>query len=165
MPKQCSFGLQLAQEENTMDETDKAILNILRNNARISNRDLAAAVNLSPPAVFERVRKLKESKVIKSFHTLLDPIKLGYGLSVFIQLAIEKNVQDHDIGNALAKFPEITAIYDVAGDEDYLLKVTVKDSEALRHLMSRISQIPGVRYSRTTLLMRTLKEDTSPPVY
>lgn len=147
-----------------MDETDKAILNVMRNNARISNRDLAAAVHLSPPAVLERVRKLKESGIIKSFHTLFDPIKLGFGLSVFIQLAIEKNVQDHDIGDALAEFPEITAIYDVAGDEDYLLRATVKDSEGLRHLMSRISQIPGIRYSRTTLLMRTLKEETSPQV-
>lgn len=147
-----------------MDVIDKEILNILRNNARISNRELASRVHLSPPAVLERVRKLKESGVIKSFHTLFDPIKLGYGLSVFIQLGIERNVQDHDIGNALADIPEITAIYDVAGDEDYLLRATVRDSEDLRLLMSRISLIPGVRCSRTTLLMRTLKEETSPQV-
>lgn len=147
-----------------MDGTDKAILNILRNNARISNRELAEKVHLSPPAVLERVRKLKEAGIIKSFHTLFDPVKLGFGLSVFIQLGIERNVQDHDIGNALAAFPEITAIYDVAGDEDYLLRAIVRDSEELRSLMSRISLIPGVRCSRTTLLMRTLKEETSPQV-
>ena len=147
-----------------MDETDKTILNILRNNARISNRDLAARVHLSPPAVLERVRKLKDSGIIKSFHTCLDPIKLGFGLSVFIQLGIEGNILDHDIGNALAAFPEITAIYDVTGDDDYLLRATVRDSEELRQLMSRISQIPGIRYSRTTLLMRTLKEETFPQI-
>ena len=147
-----------------MDEIDRAILNCLRNNARISNRELAARVNLSPSAALERVRKLKRSGIIKGFCTMLDCAKLGRGLHVLIELEIEKNIQDHDIADKLISYPEITAIYDVAGDADYLLKVAVPDSEALRQLMNRISLIPGVRSSHTTLVLRTLKEEISPEI-
>ena len=147
-----------------MDDIDRAILNCLRNNARISNRELAEQVHLSPSAALERVRKLKRSGIIKGFCTMFDCAKLGRGLNVLIELEIEKNIQDHDIADKLVSYPEITAIYDVAGDADYLLKVAVPDSEALRQLMNRISLIPGVRSSHTTLVLRTLKEEISPEI-
>ena len=147
-----------------MDEIDAAILNELRKNARISNRALAERVHLSPSAVLGRVARLKRSGVIRGFETRLDCEKLGLGLTVLVELRIEKNIGDRRIGELLSKYPEILEVYDVSGNCDYLLKVVTSGSEALRELLGRIGQIPGVGSSRTTLVLGTLKQELSPAV-
>lgn len=147
-----------------MDRIDVAILNELRKNARISNRELAERVHLSPSAVLGRVNRLKRSGVIKGFETRLDCEKLGLGLTVLVELRIEKNIGDRRIGELLSRYPEVLEIYDVAGNCDYLLKVVASGSEALRELIYRIGQIPGVGSSRTTLVLGTLKQELSPVV-
>lgn len=147
-----------------MDQIDAAILNELRKNARISNRSLAEKVHLSPSAVLGRVNRLKRSGVIKSFETRLDCAKLGLGLTVLVELRLEKNINDRRIGESLTKFPEILEIYDVSGNCDYLLKVVTANSEELRDLMLRIGRIPGIGSSRTTLILGTFKQDLSPMV-
>ncbi len=145
-----------------MDKTDAAILNELRKDARIPNRTLAEKVHLSPSAALGRVNRLKREGFIRSFETRLDHRKLGCALAVFVELSIEKNVGDTRIGELLTRIPEVLEIYAVAGEGDYLLKIVTTDSEALRKLMYRIGAIPGVRSSRTTLLLGTLKQELSP---
>ncbi len=147
-----------------MDKTDAAILNELRKNARISNRDLASKVHLSPSAALARVNKLKSAGVILGFETRFDGAKLGLGLTVLVELSVEMNIGDRRIGEELAKIPEVVEIYDVAGECDYLLKIVISDTTALRELMFRIGRIPGVGSSRTTLVLGTLKAELAPPV-
>ncbi len=146
-----------------MDTVDIAILEELRKNARIANNKLAEKVHLSPSAVLERVRHLKESGVIKDFVTRLNPSALGYGLSVFIRLQIEKDPDGGSIAAKLGGLPEIVEIYDVAGDCDYILKAVVKDSEALRRTLQKIYAVPGVLSSRTSLILATLKSELPLP--
>lgn len=147
-----------------MDQTDAAILNELRNNARISNLALAKKVNLSPSTVLERVKRLRESGIIKGFQSRFDCVKLGYGLTVLIELRAQKNTGEDIIGPQLAAMPEIVEIYDVAGECDYLLKVMTANSETLGKLLLQIGRIPGIVSSRTTLLLGTLKSETAPVI-
>ena len=102
-----------------MDNIDFEILNELRRDARISNKKLAEKIHLSPPAVLERVKKLRESGVIKEFVTRMDNRTLGYHISVFIELKIERNLGQTPIAKALVKIPEILEVYDIAGDYDF----------------------------------------------
>lgn len=145
-----------------MDNIDYCILNELRHNARISNRKLAEKVHLSPSAVLERMKKLRDSGVIKEFVTRLDNSAFGYNMSVLIELKIERNLCVRGITEALVKFPEILEVFDVAGDCDYILKVAAKDSESLRDTMRAIGAIPGVLSSNTKLILGTFKNELSP---
>ncbi len=146
-----------------MDNMDIAILNELRNNGRISNLELARRVNLSPSSVLERVRKLRENGVIKGFQSRYDCIRLGYGVTVLIELRVMKNTESHNsIGRQLMKMDEIIEIYDVAGECDYVLKAMTENSESLGKLLARIGRLPGILSSRTTLIIGTLKEETAP---
>ena len=147
-----------------MDTVDRAILNELRLNARISNRVLAEKVHLSPSAVLERVKRLRSQGLIQSFAARFDAQKLGYNLTVLMELRIERNLCGSSISEKPIKFPEILEIYDVAGDCDYILKLVAKDSEALRRTMRTIGEIPGVLSSQTKLVLGTLKSEISPPV-
>ena len=146
-----------------MDSTDAAILNELKNNARIANLDLAKKVHLSPSAVLERVRRLRANGIIRGFQSRFDCVKLGLGLTVLIELRIAQNIgADGGIGRKLAAIPEVIEIYDVAGEFDYLLKAVTANSETLGALLARIGRIPGILSSRTTLIISTLKEETAP---
>lgn len=145
-----------------MDNTDAAILNVLRNNARISNLELARKVHLSPSTVLERVRRLRENGVIKSFQSRFDLVKLGYGLTVLIELRTVKNIGTDSIEKELMRFPEIIEIHDVAGECDYLLKAVTENTETLGSLLVKIGRIPGIQSTRTTLIIGTLKNETAP---
>ena len=146
-----------------MDNMDIAILNELRNNGRISNLELARRVNLSPSSVLERVRRLRESGVIKGFQSRYDCIKLGYGMTVLVELRVIKNTGTcNSIGRELMNMAEVIEIYAVAGECDYVLKAVTENSETLGKLLARIGRIPGIQSSRTTLLIGTLKEETAP---
>ena len=117
-----------------------------------------------PPAVLERVKKLRESGVIKEFVTRMDNRTLGYHISVFIELKIERNLGQTPIAKALVKIPEILEVYDIAGDYDYLLKVVAKDSNSLRETMLAIGAIPGVISSNTKLILTCFKSELSPEI-
>lgn len=145
-----------------MDTVDYAILNELRLNARIPNSKLAEKVHLSPSAVLERVRRLRDQGIIKKFTAQLDAQALGYNLSVLMELRIERNLCDSSISEKLVNFPEILEIHDVAGDCDYILKVVARDSESLRRTMRTIGAIPGVLSSRTKMILSTIKAEISP---
>ena len=148
-----------------MDSMDAAILNELRNNGRISNLALARKVHLSPSTVLERVRRLHKAGIIKGFQSRFDCVKLGYALTVLIELRIVKNIGTNStIGQELAAMPEIIEIYDVAGECDYVLKAVTENSETLSRLLARIGRIPGIQSSHTTLLLGALKEETAPAI-
>ena len=150
--------------ENAMDNVDIEILNELRHNARIPNKKLAEKIHLSPSAVLERVRKLQKNGVIKDFVTRIDNRALGYNISVFIELKIERNLGQTPISKCLVRIPEILEVYDIAGDYDYLLKVVAADSESLRKTMHAIGSIPGVISSNTKLILSNFKSESTPEI-
>ena len=144
-----------------INEIDMKILNILRENARISNADIARMMNMAPSAVLERVRKLENNGYVSGYETRLDYKKLGLKLTAFIELLTSETIGSTDIGYKLAKLPFIQEIYSVSGDYCYLIKVRVADSDALAELLSQMGQIKGIKSSKTTLVLKPVKESSS----
>lgn len=141
-----------------MDDIDKAILQELKNNARMTNAKLAEHVGLAPSAVLERVRKLERNGIITRYETRFGYEELGLDLTTFIQLRTRENIGDNEIGRNLASFPEIQEIHVMAGEYCYLLKARTRNTHEQRDLLKRIGAIGDVVDSRTSLVLETIKE-------
>ncbi len=146
-----------------IDETDTQILNMLQQDARVSNAEIARQVNLAPSAVLERVRKLEERKVIRGFTASLDPKQVGLGLIAFV--FVRTNECGDGTDQMLAQIPEVLEVHDVAGEDSYLLKVRAEDPEDLAVLLrEKLKAIPTVISTRTTVVLQTVKETTALPL-
>lgn len=142
-----------------IDDTDATILELLQENARISQADIARVVGLAPSAVLERIRKLESRGVIKGYAALVDPHELGQSMLAFIAVRSEQTPGDDSVSHALALCPEVLELHHVAGDDCYLLKVRARDAEHIGQLLRhRFGRIPGVRSTRTTIVLETVKE-------
>jgi Lrp/AsnC family leucine-responsive transcriptional regulator len=142
-----------------IDEIDASILELLQENARISQAEVARVVGLAPSAVLERIRKLESRGVIKGYTALVDPHQLEQPMLAFIAVRSEQAPGDDSVANALAKCPEVLELHHIAGDDCYLLKVRARDAEHIGQLLRhRFGRIPGVRSTRTTIVLETVKE-------
>jgi len=146
-----------------MDNIDREILNIIQQDARIANAEIARQVGLAPSAVLERVKKLEERGIIKGFETKLDAAQLDFGLTAFI--AVRTHECCYETDKFLMEIPEVLEVHDVAGEDSYLLKVRVKDTEHLSKLMrERLKNVPNVSSTKTTIVLQTIKETTALPI-
>lgn len=142
-----------------MDAIDAQILHILQDNARETQADIARAVGLAPSAVLERIRKLETRGLIKGYAALLDSKALGLGMLAFVAVRTDENGSENEIALALGEFPEVLEVHHVAGEDCYMLKVRARDPEHLGQLLrTRFCRIPGVRSTRTTIVLETIKE-------
>ena len=149
----------MLQLDRTIDDTDVAILDILSKNARETQADIARAVGLAPSAVLERVRKLEGRKVIRGYSADVDPAAVGQNLLAFVAVRNEEGPADDSVARQLAAFPEILEVHHVAGEDCYFVKVRARDAEQLGTILrTRIGRIPGVRSTRTTIVLETVKE-------
>lgn len=155
----------MAALDRTIDEIDLIILDILSTNARETQADIARAVGLAPSAVLERIRKLEARKIIRGYSADVDPNVLGQGLLAFVAVRSEDGPADDSVARKLAAFPEILEVHHVAGEDCYMVKVRTKDAEQLGTMLrTRIGRIPGVRSTRTTIVLETVKETSRLPI-
>ncbi|HEX7051695.1 MAG TPA: Lrp/AsnC family transcriptional regulator [Longimicrobiales bacterium] len=148
-----------------IDEIDRNILAILQDNARTSNAEVARRVGMAPSAVFERIRKLEERGVIEEYAARLEPRALDRKLLAFVFVRAEEGVGATETSASLAAIPEVQEVHHVAGEDCFLVKVRVADTEALgRLLRERVGAIPAVRSTRTTIVLETVKETMALPV-
>ena len=120
-----------------LDEIDHKIIRALQENARLSNKELAARVHLAPSSCLERARRLKDSGVLAAFHTRVDPAAIGVTLQAMISAKLRGHTQanrDAFREQALRR-EEVIAIYHVTGARDFILHVAVRDAEHLRRLI------------------------------
>jgi Lrp/AsnC family leucine-responsive transcriptional regulator len=145
-----------------LDTTDRAILALLQANARISNADIARRLTMAPSAILDRIRKLERRGIIQGYTARIDPAAVGLGLTAFVLIRTEERVGRGAIGDALARIPEVLEVHHVAGEDCYLVKVRVPDTEGLgRLLRERFGRLKGVRNTRTTIVLTTVKESTA----
>ena len=148
-----------------LDSTDLAILRRLQANARTSNADIARQLDMAPSAILDRIRKLEQRGVITGYLTRIAPAAVGLGLTAFVFVRTEERVGAGTIGAALARIPEVLEVHHVAGEDCYLLKVRVADTEALSHLLrERFGRLKGVQSTRTTVVLDTTKESPLLPL-
>ena len=148
------------QIETDLDRIDRKILSILQEDGRIANLKLAEAVALSPTAVLARVQRLTRDGFILGYEARLNPLKLGAGMLVFVEVLLDRttpNVFDQ-FKAAVQVHPEIMECHMVAGGFDYLLKTRSADMNAYRVFAGNVLwQLPGVRETRTYAVMEEVK--------
>jgi len=150
-----------------LDELDLHILERLQDDARITNVALAEAVNLSPAPCLRRVRELEQQGVIRSYATLLDPEKLGWEVSVFIEVRLERQVVGdlQVFEQSIEQFPEVMECYLMTGTSDYLLRVVAKDLKSLQAFITdRLAGIPNVANLRSSIALKQVKYKTALPI-
>ena len=127
--------------------------------------DLASHLGISGPATADRVRKLEERGVIQRYVAQIDPQSLGYDLTAFIAITLERPCDRDAFLTQVHTLPEIQECHHVAGDYDYLLKVRCQGTRGLEHLITAgIKQISSGIKTRTTITLSTVKETIALPI-
>jgi len=143
-----------------LDSIDLRILQLMQDNARISNVDMAKELEMAPSAVLERVKKLEQKKVIRQYTTQIDPGAVEQKLLAFIFIKSNDGMGCSVTGPALARIPEVQEVHSIAGEDCYLVKVRTTDSAALIALMrNEFARIPTIQATKTTIVLETVKED------
>jgi Lrp/AsnC family leucine-responsive transcriptional regulator len=152
-------------EGQMIDGISRRILNILQRSARESNVDIARQVGLAPSAVFERIKKLEEKGVIAGYEARINPRALDLRQVAFIYVRADEPIGSLRAGKELVRIPEVQEVHHIAGEDCYLVKVRVADTEALGELLrQRFGAIETVRSTRTTVVLSTLKETAQLPI-
>ena len=150
-----------------MDDIDRKILTLLQSDARMANAELADRVGLSAAPCLRRVRALTEQGVIRKFVALLDPAAVSLGVTVFVQITLDLQVEGRleIFERAIAKRPEVLECYLMTGDSDYLIRVVVPDVAAYeRFLKQALTRLEGVASIKSSFALKQVKYSTLLPV-
>ena len=150
-----------------LDAIDWRILGLLQGDARMSNVELANTVGLSPSPCLNRVRALEEGGYISRYVTLLDALRVGLKVSVFIQVTLERQIEPalETFEKAIRGRPEVMECYLMTGDADYLLRVVVPDIQVLEHfILNFLSRVPGVGNIKSSFALKQVKYQTALPL-
>ena len=150
-----------------LDEKDRVLLQHLQEDARITNTELARRVDLSPPGLQKRIRKLEESGVIDSYVTLVDREAVGFDMMCFVQITLQRHEPQaiKDFKEIVQTLAEVMECHHVTGEYDYLLKVVVRNRRHLEHfLVEKLTPLPGMDKLRTSLVLREIKTTTMVPL-
>ena len=152
---------------NSLDPIDKKILDLLQENGRMTNAQLAKDVGLSPPPMLERVRKLEKHGIIRKYVALVDPKKVDRGTMALVSVSLRLHQKNaiQEFVKEIQNIPEILECHHITGEEDYVLKVYIKDIEEYeRFLHERLTRISGIRKIKTSFILKTIKHQTKIPV-
>lgn len=150
-----------------LDSLDKAILQVLQIDGRISNVELANRVNLSPPAIHTRIKRLEQQGYIRRYVALLDREQIGFDMLCFINVSLQLHQleQVDNFREIILQMPEVLECHHLTGEYDYLLKVVVRNRKELeRFVMGRLTPIPGIARIYTSLVLTEIKSSTTLPL-
>ena len=153
-------------DASDLDSIDWNILSALQDDARIANVDLADKVHLSPSPCLARVKALEQKGFISRYVTLLNAQAVGLGVSVFVQVRLEKQVEAslNTFEKAIAVRPEVMECYLMTGSSDYLLRVVVSDLQEFQRFVTDVSKIPGVGNIQSSVALKQVKYKTALPL-
>ncbi len=143
----------------TLDDTDRKILDLLQRDARMTNAALAAKVGLTAPSVFERIRKLEQRGVINGYTIRVDPSAVGKTMTAFIRFTAASDDKYGSGVEAISCDPDVLELYNVAGEDCFLLKTRVSDPGELHALLNRLRSHLTVLRSVTMIALAAIKED------
>ena len=149
------------------DRIDKNILTTLQQHGRMSYTELADRIGLSTTPCIERVRKLEKDQIIQGYYARLNPIALQYQMLVFVEIALSYQSADAfaKFNQAVLQLPYILECHLVSGDADYLLKARINDMSEYRKLLGdMLLTLPGVKHSKSYIVMEEVKESLALPV-
>lgn len=145
----------------TLDDIDILLLKTLQKNAKLTTKELAEAVNLTPTPVFERQKRLERQGYIKKYIAVLDPEKLNRGLLVFCKVKLKQI--NHELADAFSRqimrIPEVTECYNTSGSYDYLLKVRAADMKQYQEfVLNKLGKIDNLASIESTFVMDEIKQ-------
>ena len=146
----------------TLDDTDLQILKTLQKNAKLTTKELADAVHLTPTPVFERQKRLEKKGYIKKYVAVLDPEKLDRGLLVFCKVKLQQI--NHEKADAftrrILRIPEVSECYNTSGAYDYLLKVRARDMKQYQEfVLNKLGEIENISAIESTFVMSEVKQN------
>lgn len=150
-----------------LDKIDRKILEILQSNAKITNANLATKIGLSPAPTLERVKKLENSGIIKSYHAKLDTDIVGLGVSTFVMVSLKGHNKDNieKFIKSINDINEIIECHHITGSGDFVLKIIAEDIAAYQRLMlERVSNIDVVDSMQSMVILSTFKDSKVMPL-
>ncbi len=150
----------MEQKTLVLDEIDIQIMRILQKNAKLTTKELADAVHLTPTPVFERQKRLERHGYIRKYVAVLDPDKLNLGLLVFCKVKLKQI--NHELADAFAfsirRIPEVLECYNTSGQYDYLLKVRVGSMKQYQEfVLNKLGDIDNLASLESTFVMSEVK--------
>ncbi len=150
-----------------LDNTDIKILKILQEDGRITNRELAKAINMSPPPTLERVKKLENNGVIQKYVALVNPGKVNASCFTYVEVTLVRHGKDpvQQFMESITKMDEVLECHHITGDADFLLKVvtqSVPDYEDF--MLHKLTELDNVQHLKTLVVLSTLKKETKIPI-
>jgi Lrp/AsnC family transcriptional regulator, leucine-responsive regulatory protein len=143
-----------------LDHIDLRILQLMQENARIPNVDMAKQLEMAPSAVLERVKKLEQKGVIKGYTAVINPLAVGQKFLAFIFIRTSDAFASEEMRAALAAIEEVQEVHSIAGEDCWLVKIRTADSAELMSLMrNKFSRIPTIQSTKTTIVLETIKEE------
>ncbi|MCR5244519.1 MAG: Lrp/AsnC family transcriptional regulator [Bacteroidales bacterium] len=145
----------------TLDEIDVQILKTLQKNAKLTTKELADAVHLSPTPVFERQKRLERQGYIKKYIAILDAEKLGKGLLIYCKVKLKQINREiaESFTRQILRIPEVTECYNTSGTYDYLLKIRASDMKQYQEfLQTKLGCIDSVSAIESTFVMSEIKQ-------
>lgn len=150
----------LVVESVTLDDMDRKILRTLQASGRLSIQDLAERVGLSASPVARRLRILEANGILTGYAALIDEAKLGFGVSVFVSVQLDKQIDQAlaKFEQAVSGFPEVVDCWLMTGNRDYLMRVATEDlAEFEAFLTGRLTKVPGVANIESSIPLRRVK--------
>nr|WP_319389410.1 Lrp/AsnC family transcriptional regulator [uncultured Cohaesibacter sp.] len=144
-----------------LDKFDLQILRLLRSDGRMSVQALAEAIGLSPTPTARRLKRLEDSGVIKGYSALIDESGLGFDVTVFVSVQLDRQVDNAlaQFEAAIKTFPEVVDCWLMTGNRDYLIRVVTRDLKDFEHfLVGRLTKVPGVANIESSIPLRRIKE-------
>lgn len=154
-------------ETHQLDKTDLQLLKILQENGRISIKELAQRVHLSPTPVFDRVRRLESTGVIERYTAVLNAAKLGQGFIVFCSVRLRRMGKDiaHDFVKRVKDIPEVAECYNISGEFDYLLKIYAPDMQYYNEFcINVLGTIESLGSIQSSFVMNPVKTSVGLPL-
>ncbi|MEY8760283.1 Lrp/AsnC family transcriptional regulator [Chryseobacterium tongliaoense] len=143
-----------------LDDKDMQLLRLLQKNAKLTVKELAKEINLSPSPVFERAKRLEQEGYIKRYSAILDAEKLNRGFTVFcqIKLKIHDRSVGHEFVNEILEIEEVAECYNISGDFDFLLKVQVRDMKHYQDFVfNKLGSVDSIGSTHSTFVMAEVK--------
>ena len=150
-----------------LDKVDRKILEILQVNAKITNAQLSKEIGLSPAPTLERVKKLEQAGIIRSYHAKLDNEKIGLGVSTFVHVTLMGHNKENMNAfiEAISNVEEVIECHHVTGSGDFVLKIVAQDIASYQKLMlEKISEIPVVDGLQSMVILSTYKDSKKMPI-
>ena len=155
------------EDPANFDKFDLTILRVLLTDSRRTLQEIAEEVKLSPTTCWTRIKRMEAKGIIRKYSIELNRARLGYKDTVIVQLTLASHTDEtlYQFGRALADIPEVMDAYLVSGDYDYYIRIAVKDTRDYERLLrEKLYKIPGIRHSKSSFVLRILKDAHVPVV-